>query len=114
MIDLLEPSDFKSDVRNAARITITGKARLNQKRFARRGHDERRGATLNVNEVDIERLWRGRHPRPAERSQRHKPNRRQSFLRLRLIAPTGCPASVCGPRSALTRRELPGVIYRCR
>ena len=61
MIDLLEPGDFESDVRNAARITITGKARINQKGFARWGHDERRGATLNVNEVDVERLWRGSH-----------------------------------------------------
>jgi hypothetical protein len=60
VIDLLEMGNLQSHVSDAARITIAGKATIDQQRFTRWRDNQCCSPTFDINEVDIECLRSGR------------------------------------------------------
>ena len=58
VIDLLQPRDLGRHLVDAARIALERIAGIDEDRFARRRHDERRAAAFHIHPVDVERAIR--------------------------------------------------------
>jgi hypothetical protein len=59
VIDLFQAGNLESYARDSLGIAITGKARIDEQRFARRRDNQGGRSTLDINEIDIKCLRGG-------------------------------------------------------